>query len=98
MTIPWASRGVLLQRFRQEGGAGEVIRAFEAVGSSKPVRLDAAGKRRLLETCSGWLDEPGGVDALPDGILDLRNALEDEKAHGELGEDESPSVTQLRAR
>jgi hypothetical protein len=83
VTIPWASRGVLLQRLRDAGDAEDVIRAFEAVGTSRPVRLDKVGKRRLLEACTAWLDEPGGVDALPEGIFDLRNALEDEKADGE---------------
>jgi hypothetical protein len=85
VTIPWASRGVLLLRLRQEGGAGEVIRAFEAAGSPKSVRLDRTGKRLLLETCRRWLNEVG-ADKLPEGIFDLRKALEGEQANGELDE------------
>jgi hypothetical protein len=83
VTIPWASRGVLLVRLRQEDGASEVVRAFETVGSHKSVRLDRSAKRRLLETSRRWTNEVG-VDKLPEGIFDLGNALEAEQQRGEL--------------
>jgi hypothetical protein len=83
VTLPWESRGALLVRLRAEPGAEAVVRAIEAVGTSRAVMLDAAGKRRLLETCARWLDE-ASIPGLPEGIFDLRNALEDEKAYGAL--------------
>ena len=102
VSIPWESRQALFARLRSTGHDGdiaadpdlalevilddEIIRAFEAVGTSAPVKLNRPAKRRLLEVCAAWLDEVG-VDRLPDGIFDLRNALEDEKTYGELGDD-----------
>jgi hypothetical protein len=84
VTIPWESQQLLLQRLSQDDDANQVVvRGFKAVGTSRPVVLDKVGKRILLGVCTDWLDE-AGVDALPPGIFDLRNALEDEKAWGEL--------------
>jgi hypothetical protein len=83
VTIPWESRGALLVRLRADPGAEAVVRAFEAVGTSRAVMLDAAGKRRLLENVSAWLDE-ASIPGLPEGIFELRNALEDERAYGTL--------------
>jgi hypothetical protein len=96
VTIPWASRGMMLVRLRQGGGADEVIRAFEAVGCSKPVLLDRPGKRRLLAACKLWLNEVG-VDKLPEGIFELSNALEDEQANGDCDDDERLKSLPARA-
>jgi len=35
--------------------------------------------------CEDWLDEMN-IDGLPEGIFDLRNALFDERAYGQLDE------------
>jgi len=51
----------------------ESLHAFAAI------RGGVSAKRRLLETCKRWLNEVG-VDKLPEGIFDLRNRLEDERA------------------
>jgi hypothetical protein len=99
VSVPWESRQALFTRLRPAGrdeeiAAGpesalevmlddEIIRTFAAVGTSAPVRLTKLAKRRLLEVCAEWLDE-GGVDRLPEGISDLRNALIDERDYGEL--------------
>jgi hypothetical protein len=85
VTIPWDSRQALLDRLRQAGGAGQIIRAFDAAGTSAPVKLDRSAKRRLLTVCEDWLDEMN-IDGLPEGIFDLRNALFDERAYGQLDE------------
>ena len=87
VVIPWDSRQQLLDRLRRDQDAKEkVIQAFEAVGTTRPVRLDKAGKRLLLAACFDWLNEAGGTATLPTGIVDLLNALEDEKRRGELDE------------
>jgi hypothetical protein len=99
VTIPWESRQALFARLRPTGRDDgiaadperalevilddEIVRAFEAAGTSAPVRLTKLAKRRLLEVCAAWLDEVS-IPRLPEGIFELRNALEDEKAYGEL--------------
>lgn len=87
VVIAWDSRQQLLDRLRRDQDANEaVIRAFEAVGTTRPVTLDKHGKRLLLVACFDWLNEAGGTAMLPSGIVDLLNALEDEKRNGELDE------------
>jgi hypothetical protein len=55
------------------------IAAFEAVGTTAPVKLTKEAKRRLLMTCEAWLIEIH-TTGLPEGIFELRNALQDESA------------------
>jgi hypothetical protein len=87
VVIPWDSRQHLLDRLRRDKDANEtVIHAFEAVGTTRPVTLDKAGRRLLLTVCFEWLNEAGGTSGLPTGIVDLLLSLEDEKRHGELDE------------
>jgi hypothetical protein len=87
VVIPRDSRQQLLDRLRRDQDANEkVIQAFEAVGTTRPVTLDKAGKRLLLDACLYWLNEAGGTSGLPTGIVDLLLSLEDEKRHGELDE------------
>ena len=83
VTIPWASRTELLERLRLAGGADGAIRAFEAVGTSAPVKLSKSARGLLLVIVEAWLVEVS-LDGLPEGILELRNALHDERIWGEL--------------
>jgi hypothetical protein len=73
VVIPWASRAALVVRLRAEGDT-ETVRAFEAVGTSRPVKLSREAKQRLLGTCARWHDE-AGERGLPEGMTDLRRAL-----------------------
>lgn len=82
--IPWDSRDALLERLRREGDAESIIAVFEAAGTSAPVKLGKEAKRRLLWTCEAWLMEVH-TTGLPEGIFELRNALHDEAANGDLG-------------
>jgi hypothetical protein len=81
--IPWDSRQALLERLRREGEADDMIGAFQAVGTTSPVKLKPDAKRRLLATCEAWLME-ATRQGLPPGIFELRNALQDELAYGTL--------------
>jgi hypothetical protein len=99
VSVSWESRQALFTRLRPTDRADDIaidpngaltvildddiIRSFEAAGTSAPVRLSKSAKRRLLDVCAEWLDEIG-VDRLPEGIFDLRNALIDERDYGEL--------------
>jgi hypothetical protein len=54
-----------------------IVDAFELVGMSGPVTLDAADKDLLQTILDAWLEEVTEV-GLPTGILELRNALIDD--------------------
>ena len=81
--IPWDSREALLGRLRAEG-ADALVRAFEAVGTSRPVPLGKAGARVLLGVVERWHDEQRAQ--LPAAIIELRDALIDERDAGLLEE------------
>jgi hypothetical protein len=83
LEIPWDSRDALLERLRREGDAEPIIAAFQAVGATRPVQIPRQAKRRLLDICEAWLVE-ATTEGLPPGIFDLRNALRDESAWGDL--------------
>ena len=79
---PWGSRAPLLEQVGKLEGGDRVVAAFDAVGTTRPVELDHAGKQLLLEVVEFWLRS--GVEHLPHGIFDLRNVLLDDRAHGDL--------------
>jgi hypothetical protein len=81
--LPWTSRKPLLERVNKRADGLQVRLAFEAVGSTRPVRLEPAGKRLLLQVVEAWLGEVR-VDRLPSGVMELRNELLNELADGEL--------------
>ena len=72
--IPWASRAPLFERLRKHDDGLQVVIAFEAVGTTLPVRLEPAGKRVLLQVIEAWLSE-ATADGLPPGMLELRDEL-----------------------
>jgi hypothetical protein len=57
--ITWATREELIKRLRWLTGAEAIVKAFVAAGTSKPVELDEAGKRRLFDELVFWLGNPG---------------------------------------
>lgn len=78
--LPWASRDALLEQIRHLDSLRDVRKAFEDVGTSRPVDLTQTQKGALIEVIEHWGGEvPGGLtDGLPDGIFELRNALHDD--------------------
>ena len=72
--IPWASRFELLERLRRLNSGVDAVRAFEAVGATKPVELDAASTILLTDVIVGWVDELG-PEELPAGVFELYDAL-----------------------
>jgi hypothetical protein len=81
VVIPWTSQQALLERLRPNESTRGVVDAFEAVGTSRPVRLRADEKDALREAIRLWAEENGGYDGLPEGIAELRIALVDD-GHG----------------
>jgi hypothetical protein len=58
----------------------DICEAFEAVGTSRPVRLTQAQKMALTLAIDVWGGEVEGglTDGLPEGIFELRSALLDD--------------------
>ena len=80
VSIPWSSRDALLEQLGARDAitdAPDVRDAFLAVGTSRPVRLTEPQKLALRNVITFWANELGGsYDDLPEGVHDLRNALQ----------------------
>jgi hypothetical protein len=76
--LPWPSREALLEQLRHLNSMWEVRKAFEDVGTSRPVPLAQEQKADLLQVIVHWAEAEEGYDRLPEGIFDLRNALHDD--------------------
>jgi hypothetical protein len=82
VTISWEQRNQLLDRLRVTcGRQSSVVAAFEAVGATRPVELNTADGLAVLETLDAWLDEEG-IEAIPQRLAILRNALHDDTEDG----------------
>jgi hypothetical protein len=49
LELLWSSRPALLERVRRHDAGLQVVVAIEAVGATRPVQLEPAGKRVLLQ-------------------------------------------------
>ena len=77
--LPWESRQELLEKSRRVAGMHPMRDAFEAVGTSRPVSLtreDKVGLVGVIDLFAG--DTEGGFGGLPEGIVELRDALRDD--------------------
>ena len=81
VVLPWSSRQALLRQMRRIDAARSAVDAFEAVGTSRPVRLDADAKRVLVDSIGAWVEEVG-ARGLPPGMWQLRNALAEDLDDG----------------
>jgi hypothetical protein len=78
--MSWDTRMRLLDEMRHLDSmrpVREAFEAFKAVGASRPVRLTLDQKGGLLEVIEFWMNQVG-VDQLPEGVFDQRNALHDD--------------------
>jgi hypothetical protein len=73
--ISWDSRTELLARLRRLESAGPIVRAFEAVGASRPVELDREQKATMYAVLDVWLQNVP-VDEFPEDVMDLRYVLD----------------------
>ena len=76
--LPWESRQDLLEESRRVAGMHPMRDAFEAVGTSRPVLLTREDKVGLVEVIQLWAKEIEGLGSLPEGIVELRDALQDD--------------------
>jgi hypothetical protein len=71
ITISWNERDVLLEELAFAADTKPIRVKFEAVGASRPVKLDAEDRARLRTALDEW-----GSDRLqPEGIARLHWAL-----------------------
>jgi hypothetical protein len=75
--LPWASRDVLLEQLRRAEGADGITKAFEDVGTSRPVTLTIEQKAVLFRVLEDWA-LTSSFDRMPAGLFGLRNALSDD--------------------
>jgi hypothetical protein len=75
--LPWESRQALLGQIRGLQSARTAIKAFEAVGTSRHVVLDNDAKVLIVDAIGVWAQNIG-IDGLPEGVWNLRNALVDD--------------------
>ena len=80
MILPWESRQQLLDQLRHLDSARPIVKAFEDVGTSGPVRLTPEDKGLLITVIEHWGSQVRGglTDGLPAGVFGLRNALHDD--------------------
>jgi hypothetical protein len=63
VVLPWQSREALLAQMRLIDAARSAVDAFEAVGTSRPFKLEVDAKRALVDSiCRGRVTP---VDAAP---------------------------------
>ena len=86
INLPWPSRDALLEQLQHLDSMWEVRKAFEDVGTSRPVPLTQQQKSDLLQLIVHWAEAEEGYDRLPEGIFDLRNALHDDLQDAEGAE------------
>ena len=77
--LRWDSRIQLVDEMSSVDGTEHVVRAFNAVGASAPVRLGRPEKELVIEVVDRWAADIG-PEQLPAGVWDLRSALVDDLA------------------
>ena len=79
--LTWEVRELFLAEMRHLDSLEPVRRDFENAGASRPVRIPQELKGAVVQVIEMWgRSTPGGLPALPQGILELRNQLADELA------------------
>jgi hypothetical protein len=83
VTISWAARDELVKRLRELEVGSSAVRAFEAVGATRPVVLsEPEGVNAVLAAIESWGREAGGVEELEEDVVGLRELL-----YAHLGDD-----------
>ena len=79
----WDERTELLRRTSLSGG-WSIRQEFETVGASRPVALTSESNNYLLfHVLEDWSLGGAGQEALPPGLIRLRDALHDDLRHAE---------------
>src|SRR5438445_6674615 len=76
VAISWDAREQLLARLGPSPATLGLIETFRTVGTSAPVYLTLEEKQVLYRALEAWRAELGDERGLPEGIWDVRCALE----------------------
>jgi hypothetical protein len=83
VTISWTTRDELVKRLRELEAGSSAVRAFEAVGATRPVVLsEPEGVNAVLKAIESWAWDAGGVEELDEDVVGLRELL-----YAHLGDD-----------
>ena len=79
VSIPSPSCDALLEQLGALDSMGQVREAIKDAGATEPVRLTDPQKLDLRNALTHWANRLGGsYDDLPEGLYELRNALQDD--------------------
>jgi hypothetical protein len=79
ITLSWYAREFLLMQLGNLETMRGVRGAFEAAGTTQPVKLTDEQKKQLLDALEYWdKTHPDGLSAMPGGFVDLRDGLADD--------------------
>lgn len=76
ITLTWYAREFLLMQLGNLETMRGVRGAFEAAGTTQPVKLTHEQKKQLLDALEYWdKTHPDGLSAMPGGFVELRDGL-----------------------
>ena len=74
--LSWYAREFLLMQLGNLETMRGLRGAFEAAGTTQPVKLTDEQKKQLLDALEYWdKTHPDGVSSMPGGFVDLRDGL-----------------------
>ena len=73
--LTWDARQALMRRLQHVRSTARIRDSFEGVGASRPVELTGRQRSRLLLILEGWSLDLDFYEAMPQDLLELRNAL-----------------------
>ena len=80
VTLSWDTRQALMARLQHVQSTSNLRATFEAVGATRPVELNPAQRATLLGLLDEWSLGRDTDEAMPEELLELRNALRDDLA------------------
>ena len=80
VTIGWETRQALMARLQHVQSASNLRATFEAVGATRAVELNPAQRATLLGLLDEWSLDRDADRAMPEGLIELRDALSDDLA------------------
>ena len=77
--LSWYAREFLLMQLGNLETMRGIRGAFEAAGTTQPVKLTVEQKKQLLDALEYWdKTHPDGLSAMPGGFVQLRDGLADD--------------------
>jgi hypothetical protein len=94
IVLPWASREALLGELRRLDAGDDVGQAFADAKAPAPVMLTRTQKSGLIRAIEEWGTrvDGGSTGGLPPGIVELRDALQDDLDDRPGGRESSEGV------